>query len=165
MESEAGFIESIARIILLSVVFLCAFIVVIRRVQHRLVAPSGWVLCGGILFSVVLGTEYLVFQLPAQMELDRLANVLTIHHFYGAIAGSIFVLTQLMAVYRLCQGDSRYFAWLMPALAYLTVIGLVGAFLFDLHIMFVADTLRAAAIGIAVIWYERTQKLSQPLMK
>jgi hypothetical protein len=100
----------------------------------------------GILLSVAAGVEFLIFQGAREVSEAERNGVVTIYHYYGLAAPAIFAGSQTVAAAQLVLGWSSYLYWLLPALAYLFLIGLIGWRRFDRPAMFIADSVRALVL-------------------
>ncbi len=157
MEPEINLLAASARTAIITAVLVLGLYFLRRAGAGPRLAVVSWALLVAILVSAAVGIEYAVFQLPAALRDARFTGSITVHHYYGLSAAVIFVWAQLMAVFHIGRGDSRYLGWLLPAIAYLFVIGLFGAFGFGIIIMLFADTARAVLLLGLTIGHQRAR--------
>jgi hypothetical protein len=112
-----------------------------RDFLQRSAVPRAAILA--ILGSVVMGIDYVLFQLPEILWGAGWNGSFTVHHGYGAIAAVVFIISQLAAAADLSRGDRGFMKWLLPPILYLFAIGIWGGIAFGNPDQFRADTGRA----------------------
>jgi len=117
-----------------------------------------WALVFVVLGSAAMGIEYSSFWLPAELEAARERGESTRYHYYNLSAAVVFAGAQMVAALQVTRGSSQYIAWLLPAVAYIVLIGLVGAVCFGIPIVIVADIGRALLILALVALHERARR-------
>src|SRR5262245_38975654 len=78
-----------------------------------------------ILVDVVMGSDYVLFQVPTSIFKAAAAANLSIHYFYGATAATIFTFAEIPAAIDLVRGRPDFMKWILPPILYLFVIGIV----------------------------------------
>ena len=108
-----------------------------------------------ILVSVLMGSDYVLFQVPGSIFKARASGTLSIHYFYGATAATIFTFAELAAAIDLVRGRREFMKWLLPPILYLFVVGILGG-IFGNSIQLLADSGRALLVFIFSYFASRT---------
>lgn len=99
-----------------------------------------------ILTSVLMGLDYVLFQVSVTIYKAMNSGELSIHFYYGGAAAIIFIFCQVMAAIDLSNSESTFIKWLLPAAIYLGVIGVLVVLLFNNYFQLIADSARALVL-------------------
>jgi hypothetical protein len=112
-----------------------------------------------LLASILIGVDYVVFRVPSAMREAAATGTASIHPYYGATAAVVFLLCQVAGVIELFQGKPGFIRWIVPPVAYLFIIGVVGAALFGKVEQLVMDSGRAVVLlSLSLAAFDRMRK-------
>ena len=161
MEADTTILASALRIALFAIVVMAVFTITMGKTgKARASGWLTWALVFVILASASMAIEYSLFWFPSDLAEARASGGSTLYYYYNLSAALIFMGAQVAAAVDVARGDRRYLAWLLPAVAYIVLIGLVGLVGFGMTIAIPADLLRASLIIGLVLAHERARPSS-----